>query len=312
MEPGGLCFCAGGGVSMGTEQSEWINSGRGVPPRQVWAFATDAPLADVQFARETGETLAADVLGGLYRLDRTGRIACMTRGFKHLKALALSDTALAGAAILGPDQLCRFDHQLHIQWMLTLPGEIHAIASDPFGHFLAAALETSRTIIIGEDKQILCEFPSVRPLHFLRFLVADRDLIGVANYGVIQKQRFSGEPVWQEKLLNTVGDLAVTGDGRLSYLAGFSHGVQVYDAEGYSHASYVVNGSPSRLSTSFDGSVIFVATQENFLYRMNPKGELFWAAEAPEAITQLHADPLGQGFICGFESGRVARFDWRD
>ncbi len=293
-----------------SSQPDWFDSGRGVPPVQTWAFATDAPLADVQYARETGETLAADVLGGLYRLDQNGRIAAVTRGFKQLRSLAWSDTARFGGAVLGTDQLCRFDHQLQIQWILRMPGEIHAVACDPFGHFLATALDNSWTMILGEDKKVVCEFPSVRPLHFLRFLVADRDLIGVANYGVIQKQHISGEAVWQERLLNTVGDVAVTGDGQLSYLAGFNHGIQVYDAEGYNHASYIVNGSPSRLSTSFDGSVILTATQENFLYRLNPQGQLLWAAEAPEPILQLHSDPLGQGVICGFESGRVVRLDW--
>src|SRR5690606_17835453 len=131
-----------------------------------------------------------------------------------------------------------------------------------------------RTLIITGDRQIVCEFPSLRPLSFLRFLVSECNVIGVANYGVIQKQHMTGEPIWQEKLLNTIGDVAIPGDGQLSYLAGFSHGIQVYDAVGYNHASYVVNGSPSRLSTSFDGSVIIAATQENFLYRLNPQGQL--------------------------------------
>jgi outer membrane protein assembly factor BamB len=171
-------------------------------------------------------------------------------------------------------------------------------------------LDNTQTFVIDEQKRILGEFHSLRPLHHLRFFALDRDLIGVANYGVLQRQHINGDAVWVETLLNSVGDVAVTGDGRLSYLASYSHGLQVYDGEGYSRASYVVQGSPSRVSTSFDGSTIFVATQENFLYRLNPKGQLHWAAEAPESITRLHSDPLGQGFVCGFESGRVMRFDW--
>ncbi len=250
------------------------------------------------------------MLGGLYRLDRNGRITCVMRGFKQLRHLAWSDTAHFGGAVLGPDQLCRFDQQLHAQWTMQLPGNILAIAMDPFGHFLAAALDSSQTMLIDNNKRLLCEFSSIRPLHFLRFLTMDRDLMGAADYGVLQRQHLNGEPAWQEKLLNTVGDLAITGNGRLSYLATFSHGIQVYDGEGSNHAAYIVKGSPSRLSTSFDGLVIVAATQENFLYRMNPQGQLYWAAEAPEPIIRLHCDPLGQGFVCGFASGRVLRFDW--
>ena len=158
------------------QHPEWLGSGNGSPPRQSWAFATDAPLADVQLARETGQILAGDELGGLYRLDRGGRIQCMTRGFKQLKALAWSETGTCGAAVLGESELCRFDHQLQILWTMHLPGTIHAVAVDPFGHSIAVALDTSETMIIGENKRRLSEFLSVRPLHFLRFVVTERDL----------------------------------------------------------------------------------------------------------------------------------------
>ena len=289
---------------------EWLSSGNGSPPRQTWAFATDAPLADVQFARETGDILAADELGGLYRLDRNGRVQCMTRGFKSLRALAWSETGTCGAAVMGEAELCRFDHQLQVRWTMHLPGTIHAVAVDPFGHYIAVALDTSETFVMGENKRRVCEFDSFRPLHFLRFVMTQRDLIGSADYGLLQRQQFDGEPVWDEKLWNTVGDLAITGDGRYVYLAGFSHGVQVYDGEGCRFASYVLKGAPSRLSISVDGTAIMVATQEHYLYRMNPQGHLFWAAEAPAAVVRVHSDPLGQGFICGFDTGRIVRFDW--
>ncbi len=295
---------------MPREDSDWLHSGNGSPPAQTWAFATDAPLADVQFARETGDTLAADVLGGLYRLDRRGRVQLMTRGFKQLRILAWSETGTDGAAVLGKSEICRFDRQLQIRWTMQLPGTIHAVAMDPFGQYIAAALDTSETLIIGENKRRVCEFDSFRPLHFLRFVMTEPALIGSADYGLLQRQQFDGEPVWDEKLWNTVGDLAITGDGRHVFLASYSHGIQVYDGEGCPFASYVLKGSPSRLSTSVDGSAIIVATQENYLYRMNPQGHLHWAAEAPDPVVRVHADPLGQSFVCGFDTGRVVRFDW--
>lgn len=295
---------------MPANDSEWLDSGKGQPPSPSWAFTTDAPLADMQLARETGETLAADVAGGLYRLNSGGRIVSMSRGFKSLNSLAWCDTGRCGAAVFGGEQLVRFDDRLQITWSKKLPGPILGIAVDPFGHFLAAGLGSSQTLVFAENKQLAGEFPSVRPLHFLRFVATYRDLIGSADYGVIQRQHLSGEPVWQERVLGTIGDLAITGNGRFAYLAAFSHGVQVYDAEGYNHAAYVVKGAPSRISTSFDGSTIIVATQENYLYRMNPRGELVWAAEAPDEITRVLADPLGQGLVCGFESGRLLRLDW--
>jgi hypothetical protein len=295
---------------MPVDDSEWLASGTGQPPSASWGFATDAPLADVQLARETGETLAADVAGGLYRLNAAGRIVSMSRGFKHLKALAWTDTGTSGAAVFGTEQIVRFDGRLQISWSKKLPGPIVGISVDPFGHFIAAGLGSSQTMVFAENKRLACEFPSVRPLHFLRFVPTYRDLVAAADYGVIQRQHLNGEAVWEERVLGTVGDLAVTGNGRFAYLAAFSHGVQVYDAEGYNHAGYVVQGAPSRISTSFDGSTIIVATEENYLYRMTPRGELLWAAEAPDAVTRVLADPLGQGFVCGFASGRILRLDW--
>lgn len=296
---------------MSAMDSNWLSAGQGMPPEQTWAFTTDAALADLGLARETGETLAADVTGGLYKLNRDGRILSISRGFKHLRGVAWSDTATFGAALLGSEHFARFDSQLQIAWTMQTPSSIHSLAMDPFGHYVAVALESSQTYIVGKDRRVVCEFPSARPLHFLRFVPTYRDLIGAADYGVIQRQQFNGELVWDNKLLSKVGDLAITGNGQLSYIAAYNHGIQVYDSEGYSHASYVVQGTPSRISTSFDGRTIIVATQENYLYRMNPQGELLWATEAPDAITRVHADPLGQGFVCGFASGRVVRYDWK-
>ena len=290
--------------------SDWLDSGQGLPPTPTWAFTTDAPLADLQLARETGETLAADVAGGLYRLNQHGRIENISRGFKHLKCLAWSDTGTIGAAVLETQQLVCFDRRLQIRWSKRLFATVLGISIDPFGHHIAAGLSSSQTIVLGENKKVAAEFSSIRPLHFLRFVATYRDLIGAADYGVIQRQQLDGEPVWEEKLLSTIGDLAITGNGRFAYLAGFSHGVQVFDSEGYNHAGYVVKGAPSRISTSFDGKAVIVATQENYLYRMNPRGELLWAAEAPDAIVRVQMDPLGHGFVCGFESGRIIRFDW--
>ena len=50
----------------------WLQEGQGIPPTLRWAFSTEAPLVALDMGRESGEVLAADETGGLYRLDRRG------------------------------------------------------------------------------------------------------------------------------------------------------------------------------------------------------------------------------------------------
>ena len=46
---------------------EWLRHGEGRRPRVSWSISMEAPLVALQLARETGEVLAADAIGGRLR-----------------------------------------------------------------------------------------------------------------------------------------------------------------------------------------------------------------------------------------------------
>ena len=53
---------------MSETSPNWLAAGQGDAPSLGWSFTADAPLAGLELARETGETLVADTSGGLYFL----------------------------------------------------------------------------------------------------------------------------------------------------------------------------------------------------------------------------------------------------
>src|SRR5262245_6487984 len=97
---------------MKASAADWVERGEGKGPRQLWSFATEAPLVDMQFARETGEVLAADAVGGLYLIDRDGKLAGVTHGPSPIRAIAWSDTGSGGVALVGDNKLYWFDRRL--------------------------------------------------------------------------------------------------------------------------------------------------------------------------------------------------------
>ena len=272
-----------------------------------WSFATDAPLVGLQFGRESGETLAADESGGLYLLDRQGQITALTRGFHGVLSIAWSDSGNGGAVLLEDRKVCRLTPRLTVDWSRELPDSPLAVAVDPFGNNIAVSMADAATIVLDWKKNLTCEFSTIRPLKFLRFVSTDRKLIGAAEYGLLCCHDFSGNELWNEKIWTNIGDLSITGKADTVLMAGFNHGIQVFDADGGQCGAYMVEGAPNRVSTTFTRERVAATTIEHYLYWMDSDGELLWATEADEDFVGLHSDPLGNGLVCGLRSGRICR-----
>lgn len=290
--------------------TDWLHSGPGLAPRVAWAFNTDAELSGLSMARETGDLFAVDSSGGLYRLDQTGRIQTLSRGVKNARILRWSDTGDVGLAVCGTHEFCALDINMKVVWSSESPTEILSAAIDPYGHNFAMGLASSENVLVSIDKKKLGQFTSARPLKFLEFCVDRKRLCGAAEYGHLCVHRFDGTEVWSEKIWSTVGDLSITEGIRSIYLAGFAHGVQCLDHRGSTRTSFVVEGTPSRVSASYFGERLVVSTVERHLYWLDSDGALLWAAETPEDVASLACDPLGEWLIVGFASGRILRLDW--
>jgi len=270
----------------------------------------DAPLVGVESAWEAGNVLAADETGGLYLLDHDGRIVTLTRRFHDVEMIAWCDTGTTAAAILGEDELCLLNGQMTEQWRVRLNDSILAIAIAPYGQHVAVSLANGENIIFDGHRSVVSRFTTVRPLTFLQFLVTEPILLGAAEYGLLCCHALDGSPIWNEKLWSNIGDLSATGDGGTIYLAGFTYGVQVFDADGTHYGSYVLEGTPNHVATSYQPQHLFVTTLEKHLYRLDANGDVRWTSQLPDDVCRIHCDPLDAGLVCGFASGRIMRLEW--
>jgi outer membrane protein assembly factor BamB len=264
----------------------------------------------MQLARESGEVLVADELGGLYCLDRTGRYSSVTRVREPVTGLTWSDDGQFAYAILGQSEVHRFDRQLQALWKLELQDECLAVATEPFGQYVAIGLSCGLNLIYDGFKRRVARFDSIRPLTFLRFLASEALLVGSADHGLLCCHALSGERLWEEKLWSSVGDLTTTGAGDLIYLAGHTHGVQTFDGHGDPIGSYVVEGTVNHLAASYDPNRLIVSTLERHLYWLDADGELLWSSSPDDDVRFLACDAFGELALCGFASGNVVCLDW--
>lgn len=293
-----------------SKSDDWLHSGPGLAPRIAWAFNTDAELSSLTMARESSELFAVDESGGLYRIGQAGQIKSLSRGLKQARLLRWSDSGEVGVAVCASNEFCVLDETLKVIWTADSPTEILTATIDPYGHNIVLALNNGDNVVLNVDRKKLHQFSTPRPLRFLEYCVDRERFCGAAEYGHLSMHRFSGAEIWSEKIWATVGDLSITEGTKSIYLAGFAHGVQCFDQHGNTSTAFVIEGTPAKLSASYFGERLVVATVERHLYWLDADGALLWAAETPEEIVSLICDPLGEWLVVGFVSGRILKLDW--
>lgn len=290
--------------------ADWVRRGTGASPAVGWSFVAEGQLTSLALARETGETFLADAAGVLCRLDRQGRIAAITRLHEPVRSLAWSDDGRYGVALCGESTLHVFNHVLQSQWQLELSEVPLTVAIAPFGGQLLVTCANGSNRIYDAAKKRLATFETMRPLVHAQFVAAEPAIIASAEHGLVCRYRLDGQQVWSDKLWSNVGQLALAGDASLIFLACFTHGVQVYDGDGGTVGSYVLEGTASRVAVSFEPQKILAATVERKLYWLDADGEVLWSTSPPDDIEAVACDPLGEWVICGLKCGRVFRLDW--
>lgn len=288
----------------------WLQDGQGIPPTLRWAFSTEAPLVALDMGRESGEVLAADETGGLYRLDRRGQLLTVSRGLRGVRAVAWSDTNAAGAAIVGERKVFRLNGQLEAVWSVELPEVALGVALAPFGRQMAISLANGGNLVLGEQSEQLTVFETIRPLKWIQFLANAPVLIGAADYGQICAHRLNGQQLWSEKSFTSLGEMCAAADGETIFLAGFNQGIQSLNGDGSTGDSYLIEGTVCRVSCSLNADRIAAATMERQLYWLDSDAQLLWATEVDDEIVRVICDPLGEWLLCGLRSGHIVRLDW--
>lgn len=288
----------------------WTREGVGLAPQPAWSFSTEGRLTHLALGWESDEVIAADDSGGLYLFDPNGRLKQLTRGLSKITALAFADAGNCAAVGYDGQKLALLDASLSIAWTLPLYDKIVGLALDPFGRHLAVALANRDVRIYTTTRRRVGDVEVVRPLRFLRFSATEPRFVGAAEDGLLAAFTVGGKPLWDQRLFATCGDMAASGDLSQVSLAGFAHGVQRYDSDGTNRGTIVVEGTPARLATSYDGSRLAAATLERQFYWLDRSGDLRWAAAAPDDIVALRVDAAGRSVAVGFAEGRVVRLAW--
>ncbi|WP_041401135.1 hypothetical protein [Planctopirus limnophila] len=289
------------------ENMHWLQEGQGRLPVCLWSFTTDAPLADLKLARETGEVVASDHSGGIYLIDIEGRVRALTRLGQVAREVGFADNGATIAAVSGPSSLSLMNRKLSFQWTRQLPDSILATALAPYGEHVAVSLTDGMNAIytLGNKKQATFQTP--RPLKHLAFLGTEAALIGAAEYGLISKIRLDGQILWSESLWSTVGGLAVTGNGESILLAGYMHGLQMFGNDGSSAGTLMLDGTASHVGQSFHQHRIYSATLEQHLACLSKAGDLVYLLGLPEPLHRLQVTAMGDAVIVGFPSGRIMK-----
>lgn len=267
-------------------------------------------MSALHAGRESGETLLADESGGIYRLDRNGRLAALTRGFYGLELLAGDDVGGSAVAAHEQTQLSWLDERLGAMWSIELPAPITALAMESLGRYAAVGLENGKNVVYDREHRRVFQFETERPMAFLQFLSNTPGIVGAAAYGMFCRFDFEGRTLWSGKTLYNIGALSCTGDGRVIALAAFVRGVKLLDGDGEPVGTYLLEGTPHCLSISYVPFRLAVTTLEGHLYWLDETGSLVWGAGLPDDVGEITANPLGDGLVCGFASGQVVSLAW--
>jgi hypothetical protein len=121
--------------------------------------------------------------------------------------------------------------------------------------------------------------------------------------------RLEADILWQERLMSTVGRLAITGDGGMILASCYTLGIQRFDLRGRNEGSYHLGGTVSHAVPDFPGRTIAAATLEGELAVMNSGGNVRWRTSLTRPVTALEIDPLGRYVIYGHATGEIVRLD---
>ena len=299
-------------ATMSMSEPLWLRDGQGTPPTLRWVFALEAPLVAMDLGRESGEILAADESGGLYRIGRRGELLKSSNGLRGVRVVAWSDTNAVGAVIAGDRKVIRLNGNLEAEWSVGLPEAALGIALAPFGRQMAISLANGGNLVLGEQSEQLSIFETARPLKWIQFLANKPVLVGAAEYGQVCAHRINGERLWSEKCFASLGEMCAAADGETVLVAGFNQGIQSFDGDdGSTGDSYLIEGTVGRVSCSFNAKRIAAATLERQLYWLKSDGRLLWSTVLDEEIVRVICDPLGEWLLVGLRSGHILRLDWK-
>jgi len=291
--------------------SPLLHNSHGSRPAEIFEdFFPDGVVA-LDFANEARTLLVGTRAGHLCLMNQNGDRVLEDRSFVGLRKLVWSDSGNIGVAVLGDSRMLCFDARLKPLWDASITGRIVSIAISPHGGHIAFSSDAARLHIVTADRKEIAKVDTMRAMEHLTFLAEAPELIGAAEFGQLCRFDLKGQEIWNERLMNNAGDMAVSEGGKRIFLAAFNHGVQVYDRSGTQLGSFAIDGIPCRVSASATKNRVAVLTLENRIFWLNFEGTIQWAVDiSPDPPVHICTGPLGDRLFIATQSGCVLQVAW--
>ncbi|GAB5442470.1 MAG: hypothetical protein Fues2KO_28190 [Fuerstiella sp.] len=283
----------------------------GNPPRVLQDDVYPEGIVAMDLAEEAGTLLVGTANGQLLLLDHNGEQLRRVRGYDGLRFLQWSP--MGNFAVVAQDggRLVCLDHRLTPCWDAQITGEIVGVCISPFGSHIAFSTESSQVQVVTTDRRQVSRFQTQRPIDFLSFLWQEQSLICAAEFGHLSCHALNGDEHWNERIMNNVGNMAVSGDGSRILLSAFNHGVQLLNGRGRQKGSFMVDGIPDFVAVAASKRRLIARTIEHRLYWMTFEGEVSWGCDlASDPPREICIGPLADHLFLSTQSGRLLHLAW--
>ena len=290
-----------------------------IDPETAWTVVTDSPLKGMALAREAGTILAWDDGNQLYLFDTRGDSLSYSRVPNRILSGAISDEGSLIALLVESHEteLLLLDADFSMQQQKPAPTDATFVTIDPHGRYVAIGTRHGLLHLVNRYGRPAGRIETIETISHFCF-VPDRSIaIGAAAFGMMlgvaldagRAGRIEPGILWQERLMSTVGRLAVNGDGGMVLASCYTLGIQRFDLRGRNEGSYHLGGTVSHAVPDFPGRTIAAATLEGELAVMNSAGNVRWRTTLPRPVTALEMDPLGRFVVYGHATGEIVRLD---
>ncbi len=291
--------------------SPLLHNCHGSRPTEVFEDFFPDGIVSIAFAHEARLLLVGTKRGHLSLLSQSGDRIVENLNYTGLSRVALSHSGQIGAAVVNDNRLICFDRSLKPLWDASITGRITSLAIAPHGSHIAFGTDSARMHIVTTDRREIAKIETRRPVEHISFLSEEPELIAAAEFGQLCRYSLKGKEIWNQQLLNNVGDLSIAEGAKRFFMAAFNHGVQVYDRSGEQLGSFAVDGIPSRVSAAATMSRVAVLTLENRIYWLNFEGEVQWAVDISQDPPQhICTGPLGDRLFMATQSGCLLQVSW--
>lgn len=288
-----------------------LQNSYGTRPQVVQDDVFPEGIVAMDLAEEARTLLVGTGTGHLILLGQNGEQLARERGFGSLRSLVWSSTGEFGVAALDGGRLICVDGNLKPRWEVDLTGEVIGLAISPYGSHIAVSTDSAQVYVVTIDKKEVGKFGTTRPLEFLSFLWERSAILGAAEFGHLCCHSLNGVEEWNERIMNNVGNMVVTADGKRILLSAFNHGIQVLNSQGQQKGSFVVDGIPDYVAVSSSKRKLVARTVEHRLYWLNFEGDITWGCDfVSDPPGKLCVGPLGDRLYVSTQSGRLLQLVW--